>query len=317
MSSREERDRYRKALLKRLARPKVGGSFAPVHQAVNTTSTKGPLAAWSQQAVIKQPEDSRTTPKAQLKPIPHTISRPVVKEKARPMPVTSSPVRSSSPLHLDTLADARLDPKSPIKIYGPWGEVPLFDKTCSRKGCRAQLPPSNRFKMCDVCRQKGREKKREVKQRKRILAQSQGQALDPMNVGDVENDLSVEERLKNWMKKLRAAGKLPLAARANEKEDYVEEAGGKRKVSEVASAGPSEAKKPRLDASVVEETPFQSVDDLCHALRKYVRRLQTVAPVPDFRACYTVVAGEDAQITEKKALKAAQTVIDGGKVPVT
>ena len=320
MSSREERDRSRKALLKCLARPKVGATIAATHQPIMTTSTKGPLSARAQQTVINQEKDSRPTPKAELKPIPNIISRTPVKEKARPMPVTSSPVLSSSPLHLnkfDLLPKTFSASNYPIRVIGPWGEEPLFERTCSKKGCRARLPPSNRFKTCDVCREKGREKNREFQERKRTLALLQSQASDPMDGEDAENDLPVEERLKNWLKKLRAAGKLPLAARPNEKDDYVEEASGKRKVAEGAAGGPSEAKRPKLDASVAEETSFQSVNDLCHALRKYVRRLQTVAPVPDFRACYTIVAGEDAEITEKKALRAAQTVIDGAKVPVT
>lgn len=241
MSSSEERDRYKKALLKRLARPKVGGAIAAAHQAINTTSTKGPLTARAQQTVIKQEKDSRPTLKAELKPIPNVISRTPVKEKARPMPVTSSPVLSSSPLHLDKFD---LLPKTfsasnyPIWLIGPWGEEPLFERTCSKKGCRAQLPPSNRFKTCDVCREKGRENNREFQERKRTLALLKSQASDPMDVEDVENDLPMEERLKNWMKKLRAAGKLPLVVRVNEKEDYVEEASEKRKVAEGLRADP-------------------------------------------------------------------------------
>lgn len=187
-------------------------------------------------------------------------------------------------------------------------------RICTKKTCHRKLAPDSRYKTCDRCRASGRRQQKRAKDKKRqerlVASMLELSSDDTIPTQDEEN-LPIEERLKGWMGKLRDAGKLPLALRENGQDDYVDEIDGKRKA--LGDSGP-EAKKRKVEI-VTGHEEYQSQANLCRALDRYMRRLQSITSIGDFAASFTVVAQQE-EMTQEKVSKAAKGIIREAKLPV-
>ncbi|KAH8105396.1 hypothetical protein BXZ70DRAFT_523294 [Cristinia sonorae] len=227
---------------------------------------------------------------------------------ALPPPPSSSP--SSRPLKVHF----------PVPISDSEGVAPSSEpaaalehtRTCSRKGCKFALPDDYSYKLCESCRIKGREQQRNAKKARLArmsLSDDVVHAESPSD--DEQEDLSVEQRLKRWMGRLRLAGKLPLSPRENHPDaDFV---GMKRKAVDEAE---SSAKK-KVKMSGVGEEEYQNEEHLCRELDKHLRKVATVTSMPNFVASFTVVADEEEEVNESRVRRVAQRIIREGNVPVS
>ncbi|GJE98522.1 hypothetical protein PsYK624_147540 [Phanerochaete sordida] len=184
---------------------------------------------------------------------------------------------------------------------------PTGTRPCSVKTCRGRVANTVRFKLCDRCRRRSREnfRKRTIQLKEKELAE-QRRMSSPFKYEeelvlprDPDEPLTTEQRCKNYMAQLRAAGKLGSASL------------GKRK----AADDPPNAKKPHLGNS-----EYRTEDDFYSGLAKTIkahsRRSVWLTMPLDVRGCYCVVRERDDPITQERVEKVVGTAIARAGLPV-